>query len=161
MHVITGEIRKEPYTKEYQSQNGAGKMYVIELSERMKIRNRETGSDDTVYTNYKATFFATQAQIPWYNEAFKGGKVVSICCDSLNIISREYNGKVYVHNEMIRPQLKFSQREDNGEKGNQGTGGNQGKTAGWGEPVQPKSSSGSQQQSSSQPPMDFDDDIPF
>lgn len=46
MHVITGEIRKEPRIKE----TGNGKLYVVELSERYKDRE-----GNWQYTNY--TFF--------------------------------------------------------------------------------------------------------
>lgn len=46
MHIITGEIRKEPRVK--QTQNGT--LYVVELSERYKDRE-----GNAQYTNY--TFF--------------------------------------------------------------------------------------------------------
>lgn len=110
-HVITGQIRKAPYTKEGSNNNGRWKMYAVELSERMKIRNQQ-GEDETVYSNYRATFFAKENVMQWYDEAFQEGKVVSISADTLNLVSRQGNdGTVYVTAEMIRPQLQFSQRE--------------------------------------------------
>ena len=110
-HVITGQIRKEPFTKEGSNNNGRWKMYAVELSERMKIRNKQ-GEDEKVYSNYRATFFAKENVMQWYDEAFQEGKVVSISSDTLHLSSRQGNdGTVYVTAEMIRPQLQFSQRE--------------------------------------------------
>lgn len=110
-HVITGQIRKAPFTKEGSNNNGRWKMYAVELSERMKIRNKN-GDDETVYSNYRATFFAKENVMQWYDEAFQEGKVVSISSDTLHLSSRQGNdGTVYVTAEMIRPQLQFSQRE--------------------------------------------------
>ena len=111
MHVITGQIRKAPFTKEGSNNNGRWKMYAVELSERMKIRNQQ-GYDETVYSNYRATFFAKENVMQWYDEAFQEGKVVSISADTLHLASRQGNdGTVYVTAEMIRPRLQFSQRE--------------------------------------------------
>lgn len=111
MHVITGQIRKAPFTKEGSNNNGRWKMYAVELSERMKIRN-QNGEDETVYSNYRATFFAKENFMQWYDDAFQEGKVVSISADTLHLSSRQGNdGTVYVTAEMIRPQLQFSQRE--------------------------------------------------
>lgn len=143
-HVITCQIRKAPYTKEGSNNNGRWKMYSVELSERMKIRN-EQGEDETVYSNYRAKFFAKENVMQWYDEAFQEGKVVSISADTLHLSSRQGNdGTVYVTAEMIRPHLQFSQRE----------------------PAQLQSQ-GQQQQQQQQPQQQqqqqnqFDDDIPF
>ena len=142
-HVITGQIRKAPFTKEGSNNNGRWKMYAVELSERMKIRN-QAGEDETVYSNYRATFFAKENVMQWYDEAFQEGKVVSISADTLQLSSRQGNdGTVYVTAEMIRPQLQFSQRE----------------------PAQQQSQGQQrQQQRQQQQPQQksqFDDDIPF
>lgn len=116
-------------------------MYAVELSERMKIRNKN-GDDETVYSNYRATFFAKENVMQWYDEAFQEGKVVSISSDTLHLSSRQGNdGTVYVTAEMIRPQLQFSQRE----------------------PAQQQSQDQQRQQPQQQPHQQnqFDDDIPF
>lgn len=150
-HVITGQIRKAPFTKEGSNNNGRWKMYAIELSERMKIRN-QNGEDETVYSNYRATFFAKENVMQWYDEAFQEGKVVSISSDTLHLSSRQGNdGTVYVTAEMIRPQLQFSQREpvQQGQVQQQ-------------QRQQPQQQQRQQQQQ--QHPnqsMQFDDDIPF
>lgn len=151
-HIITGEIRKEPFTREGNGNNGAWKMHVIELSERSKVRNKDSRQDEVVYTNYRFTFFANDAMRAWYDEAFQAGKVVSIQCDSLVIQSRESNGNVYHTLEGQRPQLVFSQ------KGGQQQSQQQSQQSGWGQPQQPQRQ---QQQQTNTPPMDFDDDIPF
>lgn len=56
--------------------------------------------------------------------------------------------------------LMLSHANDNQQGGQQRQGGQQG---GWGQPQQPTHSGGGQQQkpSGNEPPMDFDDDIPF
>lgn len=148
-HVITGQIRKAPFTKEGSNNNGRWKMYAVELSERMKIRN-QAGEDETVYSNYRATFFAKENVMQWYNEAFLEGKVVSISADTLHLSSRQGNdGTVYVTAEMIRPQLQFSQREP--------------AQQGQGQQQQHQRHHPQQQQQRQQPQQQsqFDDDIPF
>ena len=147
-HVITGQIRKAPFTKEGSNNNGRWKMYAVELSERMKIRNQQ-GEDETVYSNYRAMFFAKENVMQWYDEAFQEGKVVSISADTLHLASRQGNdGTVYVTAEMIRPQLQFSQREP----AQQGQGQHQ-------QRQQPQQQQRQQQQPQQQ--NQFDDDIPF
>lgn len=148
-HVITGQIRKAPYTKEGSNNNGRWKMYAVELSERMKIRNQQ-GEDETVYSNYRATFFAKENVMQWYDEAFQEGKVVSISADTLNLVSRQGNdGTVYVTAEMIRPQLQFSQRE----QAQQGQGQQKQRQQPQHQQQHPKQHHQQQNQ--------FDDDIPF
>lgn len=150
-HVITGQIRKAPFTKEGSNNNGRWKMYAVELSERMKIRNQQ-GEDETVYSNYRSTFFAKENVMQWYDEAFQEGKVVSISADTLHLVSRQGNdGTVYVTAEMIRPQLQFSQREP----AQQGQGQQQQRQ----QPQQPQQQQRQQQQPQQQ--NQFDDDIPF
>lgn len=146
-HVITGQIRKAPFTKEGGNNNGRWKMYAVELSERMKIRN-QAGEDEAVYSNYRATFFAKENVMQWYDEAFQEGKVVSISADTLHLSSRQGNdGTVYVTAEMIRPQLQFSQREP-AQQQSHGHG-------------QQRQHQQRQQQQQPNQSMQFDDDIPF
>ena len=146
-HVITGQIRKAPFTKEGSNNNGRWKMYAVELSERMKIRN-QAGEDEAVYSNYRATFFAKENVMQWYDDAFQEGKVVSISSDTLHLSSRQGNdGTVYVTAEMIRPQLQFSQREP-AQKQSQDQN-----------MQQPQQQKQRQQQPHQQ--NQFDDDIPF
>ncbi|HAK2374332.1 TPA: hypothetical protein H1940_004764 [Salmonella enterica] len=132
MHVITGEIRKEPFVK--QGQNGT--LYIVELSESYKDRegNRQ-------YTNYKFFFNAkSEGMNNWYREAFQRGKIISVSCDQLRIDSSEYNGQIY--NTLTSAgfaNLQFSQR-----------GGGHAPQQQQQQPIQ-----------SNQPPVDFDDQIPF
>lgn len=147
-HTITGEIRKEPFTREGQGNNGPWKMFAIDLSERYKDRDGEWQ-----YTNYRVTFFSNEKTREWYEDAFQVGRVISISCDVLAVTQREGNdGKIYVSLEPQRPNLVFSQRSQQGQ-GQQ----------------QPRQQ---QQQQQSRPPqqqqqqrqsqtMDFDNDIPF
>lgn len=153
-HVITGQIRKEPFTKEGSNNNGRWKMYAVELSERMKIRNHN-GEDETVYSNYRATFFAKENVMQWYDEAFQEGKVVSISSDTLHLASRQGNdGTVYVTAEMIRPQLQFSQRDPAQQQG-------QGQQQPHQQQRQQQPQQQQRQQQQPQQQNQFDDDIPF
>lgn len=137
-HIITGELRKEPYTKEGQNNSGAYKMYIVELSE--SIKDRQT--NERVYTNYSATFFASSdAMRGWYDEALQAGKVISVSSEALKINQREHNGQTYITLQMEQPRLVFSQR-------------------GAGSPQQ-SGQQQSQPQRQPSPQQNFDDDIPF
>ncbi|QHR74814.1 single strand DNA binding protein [Escherichia phage herni] len=149
MHIITGEIRKEPRVK--QMPNGST-LYVVELSERYKDKD-----GNWQYTNYSFFFNAkTEGLKGWYDEAFQVGKVISLSCDTLRIETREYNGKMY---SSLMPggfaNLIFSQRGESQQQYQQRTQG------GWGQQQQNQPQQPQQPRQSNQPPMDFDDDIPF
>lgn len=150
MHIITGEIRKEPRVK--QMPNGST-LYVVELSERYKDKD-----GNWQYTNYSFFFNAkTEGIKGWYDEAFQVGKVISVSCDTLRIETREYNGNLY---SSLMPggfaNLIFSQRGGSQQQYQQRTQG------GWGQPQQQNQQQQPQQpRQSNQPPMDFDSDIPF
>ena len=143
MHVITGEIRKEPFVK--QGQNGT--LYIVELSESYKDRegNRQ-------YTNYKFFFNAkSEGMNNWYREAFQHGKIISVSCDQLRIDSSEYNGQIY--NTLTSAgfaNLQFSQR-----------GGQQQSQQQQSQPRQQQHPRQQQAPQNNEPPIDFDDDIPF
>lgn len=140
MHVITGQIRRTPFTKEGQNANGNWKMFAVDLSERYKDKDGKTQ-----YSNYRAVFFAKESMLDWYNEAFQEGKVVSVSAESLAVDVRDKDGKTYVTINMNNPRLEFSQR---GEPS----------------PQQPLTSQNQQQQQQHQQPKQqsqFNDDIPF
>lgn len=155
MHVITGQIRKDVYTKEGSGAKGPWKMYAVELSEMTKEKD-----GTKTYTNYKAVFFASQNQIQYYDQWIAKGRVISVTCKTLKIDQRESNGKNYITLEMVYPDLAFFEDTRGAQQQN-----------GWGQPQQP-THSGQQQnqpprqqqqqpQQSDAPPMDFEDDIPF
>lgn len=137
MHVITGQIRRAPFTKEGKNANGNWKMFAVDLSERHKDKDGQSQ-----YTNYRAVFFAKESMLDWYNEAFQEGKVISVSGDSLAVNEREHNGKTYITLELQNPRLMFSQRG--------------GESA-------PQQQQQRQQQRQQQPQQQsqFDDDIPF
>ena len=137
MHVITGQIRRAPFTKEGQNANGTWKMFAVDLSERYKDKDGQTQ-----YTNYRAVLFAKESMLDWYNEAFQEGKVVSVSAESLAVDVRDKDGKTYVTVNMNNPRLEFSQRGDS----------------------QPQQSQRQQQRQPQQQPQQqntFDGDIPF
>ena len=135
MHVITGQIRRAPFTKEGQNANGTWKMFAVDLSERHKDKDGQSQ-----YTNYRAVFFAKESMLDWYNEAFQEGKVVSVSAESLSVDVRDKDGKTYVTVNMNNPRLEFSQRGDSQSQQQQ-----------------------QQQQKTQQPQQQqqFNDDIPF
>ena len=107
MHVITGQIRRAPFTKEGQNANGNWKMFAVDLSEIYKDKDGQTK-----YTNYRAVLFAKDSMLDWYNEAFQEGKVVSLSAESLSVDVRDKDSKTYVTVNMNNPRLEFSQRGD-------------------------------------------------
>nr|MDN1709154.1 hypothetical protein [Escherichia coli] len=141
MHVITGQIRRAPFTKEGQNANGNWKMFAVDLSERYKDKDGQTQ-----YSNYRAVFFANESTLDWYNEAFQDGKVVSVSAETLSVDVRDKDGKTYVTINMNNPRLEFSQRGDGGVQHQQ--------------PRQQQQSP-QQQQQQPQQKSQFDDDIPF
>ena len=138
MHVITGQIRRAPFTKEGANANGNWKMFAVDLSERYKDKDGQTQ-----YTNYRAVLFAKESMLDWYNEAFQEGKVVSLSAESLSVDVRDKDGKTYVTVNMNNPRLEFSQRGDGGQQQQQH------------KQQQPQRQPQPQQQ------QNFEDDIPF
>ena len=139
MHVITGQIRRAPFTKEGQNANGNWKMFAVDLSERYKDKDGQTQ-----YTNYRAVFFAKESMLDWYNEAFQEGKVVSVSAESLAVDVRDKDGKTYVTVNMNNPRLEFSQRGEGAQQQKQ---------------QQPQQQQ--QRQPQPQQQQQFNDDIPF
>ena len=143
MHVITGQIRRAPFTKEGQNANGNWKMFAVDLSERYKDKDGQTQ-----YSNYRAVFFAKESMLDWYNDAFQEGKVVSVSAESLAVDVRDKDGKTYVTINMNNPRLEFSQR---GEGAQQQQNHQQ----------QHRQTQQPQQQRQPQQQQQFDDSIPF
>lgn len=144
MHVITGQIRRAPFTKEGQNANGNWKMFAIDLSESFKNKDGQRE-----YTSYRAVFFAKESMLDWYNEAFQEGKVVSVSAESLAVDVRDKDGKTYVTVNMNNPRLEFSQRGD-------AVGQQQNQTK-----QQKQQQAQQQQQQQPKQQQNFEDDIPF
>lgn len=140
-HVITGVIRRAPFTKEGQNANGSWKMYAVDLSERYKDKDGQAH-----YSNYRAVFFAKESMLAWYDEAFQEGKIVSVSCETLAVDVRDKDGKTYVTINMNNPRLEFSQRGDGGHPQNK---------------PQQQQQQQQQQQRQTQQQQQFNDDIPF
>lgn len=140
MHVITGQIRRAPFTKEGQNANGNWKMFAVDLSERYKDKDGKTQ-----YSNYRAVFFAKESMLDWYNEAFQEGKVVSVSAESLAVDVRDKDGKTYVTINMNNPRLEFSQRGEGVQQ----------------KQDQQKPQQQQQQKPQQQPQQQFDEEIPF
>lgn len=144
MHVITGEVRKEPRRLD----NGT---IIVELAESYKTRDGQRE-----YTNYAFFFKAnSDGMQKWYDDAFQVGKVVTVTCDKLKVNQREHNGTTYITLQAAGfANLEFSQF---GAASGQSNGGQQQQQ----QQQQRQQPQRQQQQSGRQPPMDFDADIPF
>lgn len=144
MHVVTGEIRKAPKVLD----NGT---YIVEIAESYKDKdgNRQ-------YTNY-AFFFAskTDGQRNYHANVFQVGKVITVSFEQAKVQNREHNGTIYSTIQAAGfAKLDFSQFTQDGNQ------------QGWGQPQQPQTQQRQQQtkpqpQMQNEPPMDFDNDIPF
>lgn len=105
MHVITGQIRKTPFTKEGSNHKGGWKMYAVELSESWK----DFKTQERQYTNYRATLFASSpGAIQYYDEVLVQAAIVSISSETLLVNQREHEGKVYITLEPVQPRLMFA-----------------------------------------------------
>lgn len=140
-HVITGVIRRAPFTKEGHNANGTWKMYAVDLSERYKDKDGQAH-----YSNYRAVFFAKESMMAWYDEAFQEGKVVSVSCETLAVDVRDKDGKTYVTINMNNPRLEFNQRGDSAPQQQQ---------------QRQQQQQTQQRQQQPQQQSQFNDDIPF
>ena len=153
MHVVSGKLRKAPFIKAGCGQDGQSKMYAIELSEATK----DYQSGEKSYSNYKALFFAkTPNAIQYYDQVFVEGSFVVVACEKLKIESRDHNGTTYISLVMDNPRLEGAQFVDGVQpQQQQPQYQQQPQRAPQGQ--QPQYAPAAQQQ----PPMDFDDTIPF
>lgn len=151
MHVITGQIRKDVYTKEGSSAKGAWKMYGVEMSESWK--DFKTG--ERQYSNYRVTLFASSpAAQQYYDEVLVKGSIVSFSAEKLQVNQREHNGTNYITLEMVNAKLDFANAEESSNGQSSAPRQQQGQH-------QQQRQQSSNQQANSAPPADFDDDIPF
>ena len=154
-HIVQGKIRKAPFIKEGCGHDGMSKMYAVELAEVVK----DYKSGEKSYTNYKAMFFAkTQNAQAYYDQALAEGSYIVVSCEKLKIEQREHNGTTYITLMMESPRLDGANYPEQGQQ--QAS-----------QQYQQQQRQQSQQQWANQqqqrqpaynePPMDFDDDIPF
>lgn len=144
-HIVSGKLRKAPFTKDGCGQDGQSRMYAVELSEV----NKDFKTGEKVYTNYRAAFFAkTENAKAYYDKAFAEGSFVVVYGEKLKVEQREHNGKNYVSLSIENARLEGANFEE-GNASQQHT----------------QQFSGAQQQSATQVgnelPHDFDSDIPF
>lgn len=108
-HTITGQIRKDVYTKTGSSAKGEWKMYAIELSESWKDKDGQRQ-----YTNYRATVFGSSpAAIQYYDQVLIKDACASFTSDTLQVNQRESNGTNYITLELVNPRLVFAQSSGN------------------------------------------------
>tara|TARA_R110000824_G_scaffold394382_1_gene594128 strand:+ start:1305 stop:1793 length:489 start_codon:yes stop_codon:yes gene_type:complete len=102
-HTVSGSIRKAPFVKEGQNNNGNYTMFCFELSEFNKGFN---GSEDS-YTNYDVALFAkTQGAIDFHAKAIAEGSFVVVNCDKLLIDKQQGgNGQEYIKLKMMNANL--------------------------------------------------------
>jgi len=145
-HTITGQIRKDVYTKTGSSNKGEWKMYAVELSESWKDKDGQRQ-----YTNYRATVFGSSpAAIQYYDQVLTKDACASFSSDTLQVNQREHNGTNYVTLELVNPRLVFA---------NSGGGASQSGSMQQRAQQQPAMQQASQQFDS--PAADYDVDVPF
>lgn len=163
-HIVSGKLRKAPFIKEGCGPQGDSTMFIIELAEV----NKDWQTQEKSYTNYKAMFFAkTDAAKGYYHKAFAEGSFVVVQCEKLKVDVSECGQ--YIKLMLENPRLEGALTvEDQGGMPQQP----QQQQQGWGQPQRPQQAPQQQQRAPQQapqqnqpqynePPMDFDDDIPF
>lgn len=102
-HTVSGSIRKAPFIKEGQNNNGNYTMFCFELSEF----NKGTGGAEDSYANYDIALFAkTQGAIDFHTKAIAEGSFVVVSCDKLKIDKQQGgNGTEYIKLKMMNASL--------------------------------------------------------
>lgn len=156
-HIVAGKLRKPTFIKDGCGPDGQSKMYGIELAE--VIKDYKTGEKS--YTNYKALFFAkTDAAKGYYDQALAEGSYVVVACEKIKLESREHNGQVYHSLVMENPRLEGANYPEKAQNGGCGQPQRQAPQQQQ-RPAQQNTQQQQPQQQHTNPPMDFDDDIPF
>lgn len=151
MHVASGKLRKEPFTKDGCGQDGQSKMYAIELAEMTK--DWQTGEKQ--YTNYKCLFFAkTDGAKSFYDKAFAQDSFVVVACEKLLVESRDHNGTTYISLVMDNPRLESCMPVSDQQSAPQ-------QQQQYQQPAQQQQTKQAGAPQYNEPPMAFDDDIPF
>lgn len=147
-HIVQGKIRKAPFIKEGCGPDGMSKMYAVELSEVVK----DYKSGEKSYTNYKAMFFAnTPNAQAYYDQALAEGSYIVVSCEKLKIEQREHSGTTYITMMMERPRLDGANYPEQGQQ----------QASQQYQQQQRQQAQQQRQPAYNEPPMDFDDDIPF
>ena len=102
-HTVSGSIRKAPFIKEGQNNNGAYTMFCFELSEF----NKGTQGNEDSYTNYDVALFAkTPGAIDFHTKAIAEGSFVVVSCDKLKIDKQQGgNGTEYIKLKMMNASI--------------------------------------------------------
>ena len=125
-HTVSGLIRKAPFIKEGQNNNGSYTMFCFELSEY----NKGTQGQEDSYTNYDVALFAkTPGAIDFHSKAIAEGSFVVVNCDKLKIDKQQgSNGQEYIKlkmqnasisnysnpNQQAAPQQNFAPQQQGG-----------------------------------------------
>ncbi len=135
--TVTGKLNQAART--FQAGNSTG--FSIRIG--VKYRDPKTKQDD--WTNYQAAIFAsTPAQVNFYQSALVEGSIVEVHAENLRVNSYDgQNGQV-LSIDMLNARLGFVHSP-------QGQAPQQ----------QQQQQQQAPQQQYNEPPMDFDDDIPF
>jgi hypothetical protein len=106
MHIVPGELRKEPYIKSGVGRDGQSTLFIVELSEMTK--DHQTG--EKAYTNYSAAIFAkSPAQIDYCTSVLVKGNFIVVNCEKLRVEVKEYKSKDYITLKMEGARLEGAQ----------------------------------------------------
>lgn len=162
-HIVAGKLRKPTFIKDGCGPDGQSKMYGIELAE--VIKDYKTGEKS--YTNYKALFFAkTDAAKGYYDQALAECSYVVVACEKIKLESREHNGQTYHSLVMENPRLEGANYPETAQSQSlgqpqQAMPQSQPQRQAPQQQQQRPAQQQQQQQQYANPPMDFDDDVPF
>ena len=134
--TVTGKLNQAART--FQAGNSTG------FSIRIGVKYRDPKTKQDEWTNYQAAIFAsTPAQVNFYQSALVEGSIVEVHAENLRVNSYDgQNGQV-LSIDMLNARLGFVYSP-------------QGQA-----PQQQQQQQQASQQQYNEPPMDFDDDIPF
>lgn len=175
-HTVSGILNQGAREFAYNSQNGGGVGFNVNFGVKCQDKDR-----NDIYTNYQATFFvdnSKQSMLNFYREALQAGALVVVSAEKIRIdvFAGEKGQRITL--ELLQPRLEnVGQRRQPTQSGS------------WGQPQQPQANSGNQQRNNqnsgsangggqngqgananqrnnqnngnNNPPVDFDDDIPF
>lgn len=160
------------------SNNGEYALYLLSFSEQRQVKQKD-GSWSKEYTNYSANIVTkiNGKQDDFYGQMLTKGNVIGIYAENIYPHSREHDGKTYLEIRLdqarltsivaaVKRETENQQRQSNGGNQNQQQySGQQQNNNGWGASQNQQQggqiANGNGNHGRNEPPMDFDDDIPF
>lgn len=135
-HTIT--IKLQHPAREFAAGESCG------FSVRGGVRYYDRQAKKNEFTNYQAVIFAKDKQADFYRDALTAGAIVELTGDNIKVDIYEGQNGQSITLELLNARIGFIEAGSGQEKPKQATQQSRGQSTG-----------------QSEPPMDFDDDIPF